>query len=151
MIELPLLLALACAQQDPAATIGIDAATPAQEPAAPAASQPAPQVQLSWEERFAAVRESLEELRNAHQARKQEAVQQAWEKSYRERFEPLLEQPLRRHAPHQDLVATEYAFGRVLRAAASPREPAMHEALQELESSLATLEQAAVRLPLPTP
>ncbi len=135
-----LLLCLAC---DPQAGAPGDPGTPG-DPVSTETTVP------SWSERFALVRGDLDQLDAAHQAKDKDVAIASWQQAYQQRFELLIEQPVGERVDTHQVMAVEYAFGRLRDAIESPRVGPVRDALTHLREQLDALEPAVAQLPEPT-
>ncbi len=136
---LGLLLPLLLACDPPTAPLGGD-------PAAAEASAPA-----GWADRFALVRADLDQLEAAHTAKDKDAAVASWDQAYRQRFEPLIEELVSDRVDRHQLMAVEYAFGRLRDGLESPKSGPVQAALAHLREQLDQLEPAVSALPAPLP
>jgi hypothetical protein len=111
---------------------------------APVAAQPA-----GWAERFSLVRGDLAQLEKAHTDKDRDAAVASWEQAYRQRFEPLIEQPVGDRVDLHAVLAVEYAFGQLRDGLESPRPGPVKAALVRLREDLDTLEPLVSALPPP--
>jgi hypothetical protein len=102
-----------------------------------------------WSERFALVRSDLEQLEAAHAAKDRDAAFASWEQAYRQRFEPLIEEPVGDRVDPRGVAVVEYAFGRLGHQLESPRPGPVKAALGAVREGLDALEPAVVALPPP--
>jgi len=119
------------------------------QPGTPGGVEPAEATVASWAERFELVRSDLVQLEAAHGAKDQDAAVASWEQAYRQRFEILIEQPVGADVDVHQIMAVEYAFGRVREGLESPRPAPVLAALTHLREQLDALEPAVAALPAP--
>jgi len=120
------------------------------QPSTSGALEPAEATVATWAERFELVRADLLQIEAAHGAKDQDAAVASWEQAYRQRFEILIEQPVGGGVDVHQIMAVEYAFGRVRDGLESPRPAPVLAALTHLREQLDTLEPLVAQLPQPT-